>query len=100
MAIVVQAERKGNDLYITVQGPTIDDVNNNAARMLAYEARFDHGFENAGISAFGGPYAVDLRNVDETSKVAQIVEWADRHTIGQRPADLAYQHTFRLTRGL
>ena len=52
---IAKAEKQGGRLYITVEGPSIDAVRSLSARTLAYEARFEHGFANAGLEANGPP---------------------------------------------
>ena len=56
---IVGGEKVGGKLYITVEGPSIDVVRSLSARTLAYEARHDHGYSNAGLEAHGPPMPVD-----------------------------------------
>lgn len=51
---IVDAERDGNSLFLVVEGDNVEDVQSFDARMLAYDARFHYGFDNAGLEPVGG----------------------------------------------
>ena len=71
---IIDAERDGGQLFLVVEGNHVEDVTGAMARKLAYDARFDYGFEHAGVDPVGGAGPV------ENSK--------------------RYRQTWRLTRGL
>lgn len=51
---IVDAERDGQQLFLIVEGPNLEDVIGADSRKLAYDARFHYGFDNAGIEPYGG----------------------------------------------
>ena len=95
---IVDADRKGDYLYITIQGDNITEVTSSVARKMAYEARGDHGFDNAGVEAFGGPYPVDSKAIDDENEEGTPVTEEKMAEISARPKDLRYRNTFRITR--
>lgn len=56
---VIKAETNGNELFITVEDDSPGDVTDTSSRLCAYQARFQYGFANAGIEAYGGIQIVD-----------------------------------------
>lgn len=55
---LVEAEREGNQLFLTVEGDHIERVTGADGRRLAYDARHYYSFENAGIEPYGGTIAI------------------------------------------
>ena len=100
---IVKAEKRGEHLFLTVQGASVTEVTSAAARKFAYDARGEYGFDNAGIEAAGGSFPVDLKGQDpdgkEGEKGAPITS-DQMAEISKRTGDLAYRHTYRLTRGI
>lgn len=96
---VLKAEVRGENLYITLEGSNPEEVSNYAARKLAYEARMQHGFANAGIEADGGTHPVDMTKEDpDTKTMGKVLVHADMPEISKRVKDLAYRSVFKLTR--
>ena len=100
---VVHFKREGDYLYVTVQGKNVDAVISSTARKLAYDIRGQHGFDNAGIEGFGGPYPVDMSQKDEDGVAGKPVDQSSivaLKDISARKDDLAYRNTFRITRNM
>ena len=101
---VVTTEERGENLFITLQGGSVEEVTNASARKFAYEQRSKYGFSNAGIEASGGPYPVDMTKKDpddgEGKRIGRPLGREDMIEISKRPKDLAYRHIFKLTRGI
>jgi hypothetical protein len=98
-AKVINAEIKGERLFVTLEGAGPEEVSNYAARKIAYEERMKHGFANAGIEADGGPYPVDMTKEDpDTKKPGRPLTHEDMADISKRPHDLGYRCVFRMTR--
>lgn len=97
---VASAEKKGEHLYITIQGDTVSEVTAAGARKYAYDQRGEYGFENAGIEAAGGPFPVDMKHKGKDGEIGIIVPHEKMAEISKRPDDLKYRHTYRLTRGI
>lgn len=51
---VENAERDGQQLFLVVEGESVEDVIGADSRRLAYDSRFHYGFDNAGIEPHGG----------------------------------------------
>ena len=51
---VAAADQDGTYLFITIHGPDVDTVQGPDSRKLAYAARFNYGFDNAGIELHSG----------------------------------------------
>lgn len=54
--------REGRVMTVTVQGDSADEVMGLAAKKLAYEARVQYGFTNAGISSITGVLQVQQKD--------------------------------------
>ena len=85
---VVSKESKisGEQLFITVEGATVTDVDSADAKAMAYAERNKHGFGSAGIESAGGSMVVDDKgNILRTSHIKA----------GEK---VKYRRVFRLTR--
>lgn len=96
---VVKVEKEPRVLWVTVRGENLDELASLAARNLAYEERYKHGFENAGIETSGGSYPVDRTKLAE-GKEAALLTHKDMVEISKRPKDIIYEHVFKITRGI
>lgn len=91
---VVSVTRDGDRLIVTVEGPDVEAVTGPAARNLAYKTRLDHGYHNAGLEAFGGPYPFDKANNKDLSTHEDVMDASNRLK------DLVYRCQYRLTPGI
>ena len=91
---VVAVTRDGDRLLGTIEGPNVEMVTDAAARNLAYKERLNHGYNNAGLEAFGGPYPYDKVNNKDLSSHEEIMD------VSRRMKDLAYRCQYRLTPGI
>ena len=91
---VMSVTRDGDRLLVTIEGPDVEMVTGSEARNLAYRERLNHGYNNAGLEAFGGPYPFDKANNKDLSTHEEIMGAAGRMQ------DLAYRCQYRLTPGI
>jgi hypothetical protein len=91
---VVFVTRDGDRLLVTIEGPDVETVTGPTARNLAYKERLNHGYNNAGLEAFGGPYPFDKKNSKDLSTHEEIMDASNRMK------DLVYRCQYRLTPGL
>jgi len=91
---VVKVEREGERLIVTIEGPDVETVTGPAARNMAYKERLNHGYHNAGLEAYGGPYPHDKKKDKDLSTHEEIVE------ASQNMQDLVYRAQYRLTPGI
>ena len=60
---------EGDRLFLTVRSNNIEELASPDAKRLAYEARHQHGFANAGIEKYSGPSPVTTDgDVDTNAK--------------------------------
>jgi hypothetical protein len=101
---IVEVEEKGENLFITLEGGSVEEVTSAIARKFAYDARGKYGFSNAGIEAIGGPYPVDKTKKDpedqNKERMGKPLAREEMAEISGRKGDLAYRHAFKLTRGI
>lgn len=102
MLTVISGKIEGENLYITLQANTCEEVNSAQARQVAYAARHKYGFSNAGIDASGGSFVVDLAEDDpqNTGIKGKEVPTSQMAEISKRTGDIGYRQVFRLTRSL
>jgi hypothetical protein len=91
---VVSVTRDGDRLIVTLEGPNVERVTGPSARNLAYKERLNHGYHNAGLEAFGGPYPYDKANNKDLSTHEEILDASNRMK------DMVYRAQFRLTPGI
>ena len=97
-------KREGRELTIVVRTDSVaenpnalTEIHSLGAKNLAYDARVDFGFADAGISATTSPYPVDLQNPEvpiETQTAGQKLNEPENQ------GRLAYQREFRFTRAV
>ena len=95
MLKIAEAKIVGEELIITVQGDSSDEVTGGEATKLAYAERFKHGFAEAGIGGTTGPYPIDKTKTLATQSETDYTKLANG---GQ--ANLAYCNTYTLRRGI
>ena len=104
MLTIVEVTKHQNMLYLTVEGESPELVSSPEARKLAYAARLEHGFENAGIEAIGGSYNVDGSEVPgEAQAIKPLVDEHRTKTAQaatKKTAKLAYRQQYKITRSL
>jgi hypothetical protein len=60
-----------------------------------------YGYENAGIEGSGGSYPVDRKKIENDPKADPVpLTNADMVEISKRPTDIAYEHIYKITRGI
>lgn len=91
---VVDVKREGERLIVTIEGPDVESVTGPAARNMAYAERLKHGYHNAGLEAYGGPYPYDKLKEKDLATHEEILE------ASQNQKDLVYRAQFRLTPGI
>lgn len=91
---VVSVTRDGDRLLVTIEGPDVETVTGPEARNLAYRERLNHGYNNAGLEAFGGPYPFDKANNKDLATHDDIMNAA------KNMSNLSYRCQYRLTPGL
>lgn len=50
---------EGDQLFLTVRSDNIEELNSPDAKKMAFAARHEHGFANAGIEKYSGPSPVN-----------------------------------------
>jgi len=55
----LEPRRDGNELYLAVASKYARLLGGTEAKNVAYDARYDHGFESAGIEKFEGPLPIN-----------------------------------------
>jgi hypothetical protein len=58
---------EGDQLWLAVRSDNIEELASPDAKRLAYDARHQHGFANAGIEKHSGPSPVDTQGSVDTS---------------------------------
>ena len=91
---VVSVTRDGDRLLVTVEGPDVEMVTGPEARNLAYKERLNHGYNNAGLESFGGPYPFDKKNNKDLATHDEVMAAA------QNMQNLVYRCQYRLTPGI
>lgn len=62
-------KRNGNELLLAVTSDRISRLDSPEAKRTVYDARFEFGFNNAGIEKFEGPIPLDIKgNVTDSSR--------------------------------
>ena len=95
MLKVARVEVVGEELQVTVQSDSGDEVVSSEATKMAYAERIKHGFAEAGIGGSTGPYPID-----KTKDLASQNEADYTKLAGADRAKLAYCNTFTLRRGI
>lgn len=100
-------EQRGEELFITVRSESIEELASPQAKRIAYAARGQYGFENAGIEAYGSitPEHVALRYAAVDDRIAGDPDPDGPKTASDPlPPELAqktqWYQAFKLTRGL
>lgn len=100
--IIKKVKKEGEHLHVFLQSKNCQLLASPAAQRVAYEARLNHGFENAGINQYTSTYAVDLAEKDEDDLPGQQVPATAQALteLSARKNDLAYEIMISLKRGL
>jgi hypothetical protein len=80
--------RDGSELLLAISSDRVEKLMGPDAKKLAFDSRFDFGFENAGIERFEGPIPLDKQG-----EVATDARKAHENYAG-------FAMVFKLTRGL
>lgn len=80
--------REGEGLFIAVAAEKVAQLASPDAKKLAYDARFDYGFENSGIEKVAGPIPLNKEGDVDASKREGNQTYA------------GWANIFKLTRGL
>lgn len=104
MLNVVDVLKFPSYMYVTVEGESPERVSSPEARKLAYEVRLQHGFENAGIEAIGGPYNVDSNEKEGEVQAIKPLDDALRISAAndatQQVTCLSYRQQYKIVRSL
>ena len=81
-------QRDGDELFLAVAAPTVEDLSGPNAKNLAYDARHDYGFANAGIERYESIVPLTSKGEPTTRKLKKGELYAQ------------YAAVFRLTLGI
>lgn len=102
--IVKKTKKEGEYLHVFLQAKDCQALSSSIAQRVAYDARLEFGFENAGIDPGGttSAYAVDLAELDEDGLPGkQVPHTAQALTeLSARSKDMAYEVMVSLRRGM
>lgn len=102
MLQVIGGRKDGDYLYVTVQGDTQEEAVSAEARRMAYDARDEFGFSNAGIEATGGTIPVNMLEKDADGAVGKPLSGEELRAMNAEDhrTKIGYRAMFRLRRGL
>lgn len=99
---VKKAKVVGEELYVTLQSHSCDDLIGSAARQLAYAERIKHGFESGGIGSESTTYCVDLSKADEDGLPGAPVPPDAKHMreLSNNRENMGFESVVMIRRGL